>query len=280
MKNKTFIIAEIGINHNGDTNLAKKMIDAAAEAGCDAVKFQKRTINTVYTTEELDQKRESPWGTTNRDQKNGLEFTKENYDEINKHCAEKDIAWLASAWDTESQLFLRQYNLDYNKIASAMLTHRELLETVAEEGKKTFISTGMSTLEEIDGAINIFKEHKCPFEPMHCVSTYPMDTKDANLYTIKTLRERYDCNVGYSGHETDVATSVAAVVLGATSLERHITLNRASYGSDQAASLETVGLNRLVRTIRSVENQLGDGVKRIIPAEEPVLAKLRRVNTL
>jgi len=280
MKNETFIIAEIGINHNGDIDIAEKLIDGAAKAGCNAVKFQKRTVDTVYTAEELDQKRESPWGTTNREQKNGLELSEEGYNKINKYCAVRDIAWLASAWDTESQLFLRQYNLDYNKIASAILTHRELLETVAEEGKKTFISTGMSTLEEIDKAINIFKEYKCPFEVMHCTSTYPMNVKDANLRTIETLRKRYDCDVGYSGHETGIAVSVAAVALGATSLERHITLDRALYGSDQAASLELEGLNRLVRHIRDVENGLGDGIKRIIKAEESSLAKLRKVDTL
>lgn len=280
MKNKTFIIAEVGINHNGDVDMAKKLVDGAAKAGCDAVKFQKRTVDTVYSAEELDQKRESPWGTTNREQKNGLELSKENYNKINEYCIERNIEWLASTWDTESQFFIRQYDLTYNKIASAMLTHKELLETVAEEGKKTFISTGMSTLEEIDKAVDIFRKHKCPFELMHCTSTYPMNVKDANLLTIQTLRKRHDCDVGYSGHETGVAVSVAAVALGATSLERHITLDRALYGSDQAASLELEGFNRLVRHIRDVENGLGDGIKRIIEGEESSLAKLRKVNTL
>jgi len=280
MKNKTFIIAEIGINHNGDIELAKKLIDGAAEAGCDAVKFQKRTVDVVYTHEELAQKRESPWGATNRDQKNGLEFTKENYDNIDKHCATQGIAWLASAWDVESQRFLRQYDLGYNKIASAMLTHRELLERVAKEGKKTFVSTGMSTLAEIDKAVDVFKKYECPFELMHCTSTYPMEIEDANIRAIAMLRERYGCDVGYSGHETGIAISVAAVALGATSLERHITIDRALYGSDQSASLELEGLNRLVRHVRAVESCLGDGEKRIIAGEQSSRLKLRKVDTL
>jgi len=280
MKNKTFIIAEIGINHNGDIELAKKLIDGAVQARCDAVKFQKRTIDVVYTPEELKQKRESPWGTTNRDQKNGLEFTKESYDEIDKYCLEQGVAWLASAWDVESQRFLSQYNLDYNKIASAMLTHRELLEGVAQEGKKTFISTGMSTLAEIDKAVDIFKKYECPFELMHCTSTYPMKIEDANIRAIPMLRERYGCDVGYSGHETGIAVSVAAVALGATSLERHITVDRALYGSDQSASLELEGFNRLVRHVRAVENCLGDGKKRIVVGEQSSRAKLRKVDTL
>jgi len=280
MKNKTFIIAEIGINHNGDIELAKKMIDGAAGAGCDAVKFQKRTVEEVYTEEELTQERKSPWGITNRDQKNGLEFTKENYDEINQHCATQGIAWLASTWDLESQHFLSQYDLDYNKIASAMLTHRELLEKVATEGKKTFISTGMSTLEEIDKAVDVFKKYECPFELMHCTSTYPMEIEDANIRVIPMLRERYGCDVGYSGHETGIAVSVAAVALGATSLERHITVDRALYGSDQSASLELEGLNRLVRHVRAVEDCLGDGEKRIVAGEQSSRLKLRKVDTL
>ena len=197
---KTFVIAEIGINHNGDLKIAKKLINGAAKAGCDAVKFQKRTLDLVYTEKDLDKPRESPWGTTNREQKQGLEFSKRQYDAIDTHCKKKGIEWLASAWDVESQIFLRQYDLKYNKVASAMLTHRKLLEMVAEEGKHTFISTGMSTLQQIRDAVEIFEETECPYELMHCNSTYPMKIEDANLRVIQTLRNEFKCDVGYSGH--------------------------------------------------------------------------------
>ena len=277
---KVFIIAEIGIDHNGDLEIAKKLIDGAIFAGCDAVKFQKRTVEKVYSKEELDKPRESPWGNTNRDQKYGLEFGKKGYDEIDKYCREKGIYWFASAWDLDSQKFLRQYNLKYNKIASAMLTHRELLEMVAEEKKYTFISTGMSTMDEIEKAVQIFKDAKCPFELMHCNSTYPMKDEDANLKIIPVLREKFDCKVGYSGHEVGLITSTAAVALGATSVERHITLDRAMYGSDQAASVEIMGFYHLVDYIRTIELALGDGEKKITAKEEEIKKKLRRVNTL
>jgi N-acetylneuraminate synthase len=277
---ETFIIAEIGINHNGNLALAKKLIDGAYLAGCDAVKFQKRTIDTVYSKKELDVYRESPWGTTNREQKNGLEFGKEEYDEIDEYCSTRDIEWLASAWDLESQNFLKQYDLVYNKVASAMLTHKELLHSIAEEQKYTFISTGMSTVEQIDKAVEIFKSHDCPFELMHCTSTYPMRVENSNLKTINYLSERYKCDVGYSGHETGIAVSIAAVALGATSIERHITLDRSMYGSDQSASLELGGLNRLIKHIKTVELCLGDGVKRVIDEEKSVCDKLRRVDTV
>ena len=277
---KTFIIAEIGINHNGDMSTVRDLIDAAAEAGCDAVKFQKRTVELVYSREELGKSRESPWGTTNRDQKLGLELSKNNYDEIDKYCQEKQIEWFASAWDLESQRFLRQYNLNYNKVASAMLTYRELLEEIASENKHTFISTGMSTLEQIDAAVRVFKDAGCPYELMHTNSTYPMPVEDANLRVIETLKERYQCNVGYSGHESGVIVSCAAVSLGATSLERHITLDRAMYGSDQAASLEISGLRRLVGYVRDIEQALGDPTKRVMKTEVPIAKKLRKYNTL
>jgi N-acetylneuraminate synthase len=274
-----FIIAEIGINHNGDPNIAKQLIDGAVFCGCNAVKFQKRTIDKVYTREELDRPRESPWGTTNRDLKEHLEFGREEYDEIDHYCRPKNIEWIASAWDLESQQFLRKYDLRYNKIASAMLTNRELLEMVAKEGKYTFISTGMSTMEEIGKAVDIFRRAQCPFELMHCNSTYPMDDSQANLRLIPVLREAFNCNVGYSGHEVGLITSCAAVALGATSVERHITLNRAMYGSDQAASVEILGFYRLVRYIRTVEKALGDGRKIVSPAEEAVKRKLRKILT-
>lgn len=270
-----FITAEIGINHNGNLQIAKKLIDGAVFAGCDAVKFQKRTIEKVYTKDVLDSPRESPWGTTVREQKEGLEFGQEEYDQIDEYCRAKNINWFASAWDIDSQYFLRQYNLKYNKIASAMLTHEELLNLVAEEGKYTFISTGMSTIEEIDKAVDIFRTKECPFELMHCNSTYPMPDGDANLKTIETLRKRYNCKVGYSGHEVGLITTCAAVALGATSAERHITLDRSMYGSDQAASVEIMGLYRLVSYIRTIEKTLGDGVKRITAKEEQVRMKLR-----
>ncbi len=269
-----FIIAELGINHNGDLEIAKKLIDGAVRCGCNAVKFQKRTIDKVYTREILDSPRESPWGTTQREQKEGLEFGLDEYQEIDRYCREKGIPWFASAWDLESQAFLRSFDCRFNKIASVQLTNIPLLEMVAEENKYTFISTGMSTLEEIDRAVDIFRNAGCEFELMHCNSTYPMPTEDANLKMIDTLRQRYQCKVGYSGHETGLVISVAAVALGVTSVERHITLDRAMYGSDQAASVELVGLTRLMDMIRTVELSLGDGVKRITESEREVREKL------
>ena len=278
--NKTFIIAEIGINHNGDLDIAKKLIDEAVKAGCDAVKFQKRTIEDVYTADELDVPRESPFGITNREQKYGLEFDRNEYDEIDKHCRSNGIDWFASAWDITSQKFLRQYNLKYNKVASAMLTHRRLLEEIASEGKYTFISTGMSTMEQIEKAVKIFRDFECPFELMHCNSTYPMPVDQANLNVIKTFREKFNCKVGYSGHETGIAISVAAVTLGATSIERHITLDRSMYGSDQSASLEVIGLHKMAKYIRSVELALGSFKKVVTAKEKQIASKLRRVETL
>lgn len=272
---KVFVIGEIGINANGDVNIAKKLIDGAVKAGCDAVKFQKRTIDLVYTKEFLDSFRDSPWGKTQRDQKEGLEFKKEDYDIINEYCKKKNIEWFASAWDIEAQKFLRQYNLKYNKIASAMLVNLELLEEVAREGRYTFISTGMSSFEEIDKAVEIFRAKNCPFELMHTNSTYPMKNEDANLLMIKTLKERYKCNVGYSGHEVGRVVSLAAVAVGATSLERHITLDRTMYGSDQAASLPIREFERLVEDIRTVESSLGNGEKVISEDELKVRMKLR-----
>ncbi len=276
----TFIIAEIGINHNGDLRIAKKLIDGAVFAGCDAVKFQKRTVEKVYSKEELDRSRESPWGITNRDQKLGLEFGREEYNEIDRYCQEKDIEWFASAWDIESQQFLNSYNLKHNKIASPMLTHKELLEMVAGERKPTFISTGMSELGQMVEAVSIFRKIDCPFELMHCNSTYPMKDKDANLRVIPALRERFQCDVGYSGHEVGLITTCAAVALGVTSVERHITLDRAMYGSDQAASVEIKGLFSLVQYIRTIEGALGDVWKKVTREEEEIRKKLRRVDTL
>jgi N-acetylneuraminate synthase len=271
-----FLIAEIGINHNGDVAIARELIAEAHKAGFDAVKFQKRTIERLYTPEFLDSPRESPWGTTQRDQKMGLEFGLEQYREIDAYCRELGIAWFASAWDLESQHFLRQFDLPYNKVASAMLGNWPLLHAIAAEKKKTFISTGMSTLDELDEIVAFFRHAACPFELMHSTSTYPMREKDANLRCIPMLRERYGCPIGYSGHETTlVKVCVAAVTLGASSLERHITLDRAMYGSDQAASISAHVLDDFVSTVRAIEGILGDGVKRILPEEWTIRNKLR-----
>jgi N-acetylneuraminate synthase len=271
-----FITAEIGINHNGDMSICKKLIDVAAFSGANCVKFQKRDINKVYTQEYLDSLRESPWGTTQREQKNGLEFSAEQYQEIEEYCKIKEIDWFASAWDINSQKFLRQFNSKYNKVASAMIVYKELLEEIASEGKHTFISTGMTTYDDIKLAVDIFNKANCPFELMHTVSTYPMNEEDANLKMIKTLRDKFKCDVGYSGHETGLAISYAAAALGITSLERHITLDRSMYGSDQPASVEPSGFTQLVGAVRKIEVAMGDGVKRIYEAEKPIAKNLRQ----
>ena len=270
-----FLIAEIGINHNGDIDICKELIDAASDAGCDAVKLQKRDINKVYTQEFLNSPRKSPWGETQRKQKEGLEFDMDNYKEINEYCKSKSIQWFASAWDINSQIFLRHFNCKFNKIASAMILHTDLLKLVAEEGKHTFISTGMSTYDDIQNAVDIFRSYDCPFELMHTISTYPMKDEDANLNLIKTLKSRYKCDVGYSGHEVGLAISYAAAALGISSLERHITLDRAMYGSDQSASIEPSGLRQLVGAVRKIESAMGNGKKTIIEAEVPIARKLR-----
>jgi len=270
-----YIIAEIGINHNGDMAIAKKLIDGAADVGCDAVKFQKRDIDLVYTKELLDSPRESPWGTTQREQKEGLEFGFDEFNEIDSYCKEKGIDWFASAWDVNSQKFLQQFDCKHNKIASAMLVDSKLLKMVAAEKRHTFISTGMSTHGDIEKAIKIFEEAGCPFELMHTVSTYPMLDENANLNCIPMLRERYGCDVGYSGHEAGLAISYAAAALGITSLERHITLNRAMYGSDQSASVELSGFRQLVGTVRKIEQAMGTGIKHVLDEEVPIAKKLR-----
>jgi N-acetylneuraminate synthase len=270
-----FIIGEIGINHNGDMSICKDLIDVAVNAGCNAVKFQKRDIDQVYTQEFLDSPRESPWGNTQRAQKEGIEFGTEQYHEIDEYCCNRDVDWFASAWDTNSQQFLRQFNLKYNKIASAMIVHEELLKMVAEEKRHTFISTGMTTYDDIQKAIDIFEETGCSYELMHTISTYPMRDEDANLNMIHSLREKFNCDVGYSGHEVGLAVSYAAAALEITSLERHITLDRAMYGSDQSASIEPNGLRQLVGAVRKIEKAKGDGKKRILDKEVPIARKLR-----
>ena len=274
-----FITAEIGINHNGDIDIAKKLIDVASNAGCNAVKFQKRTIEKVYSKDVLDSSRDSPWGKTTREQKMGLEFDFEEYKIIDDYCKTKNIDWYASSWDLDSQDFLKKFNLKYNKVASAMLTNIPLLKKIAEEKKHSFVSTGMSTMEQIHNAVKIFQENNCPFELQHSNSSYPMKPEEANLKCIQTLKNEFDCSVGYSGHESmGYLICVSAVLLGATSIERHITLDRSMYGSDQAASLEPQGLERLVRDIRTIDKIIGDGEKRVWPSEIPVMKKLRNLD--
>ena len=252
--NKPFIIAEIGINHNGDIDLAKKMISEAKKAGVDAVKFQKRDINKVYSQDELSKKRESPWGTTQYDQKKGLEFEEKEYDEIDQYCKSLNIDWFASAWELNSLDFLKKYNFKYNKIASAMIVDQRFLEEVAKQKKYTFISTGMCEMSDIDLAVKIFKDNNCEFELMHCVSAYPFEAEHANLGLIEVLRDKYNCPVGYSGHEkSGLAISYAATALGATSIERHFTTDRTLYGSDQSASITPEGMSRLVGGIRVIK---------------------------
>jgi len=273
---KPYLIAEIGINHNGNVKIAKQLIKNAKDCGFDSVKFQKRTINIVYDEKTLDTLRESPWGKTTREQKLGLEFEKPEYDEIDKYCKELNIDWFASAWDVESLKFLENYNLKYHKIASAMIVDHKFLNEVAKTHKHTFISTGMSTKEDIDNAVSIFKKNKCSFELMHCVSTYPMKIEDANLITINQLKNEYNCNVGYSGHENGVVVSLAATMLGITSLERHITLDRTMYGSDQSASLEFSGMKNLTESIEKALLAIGEkSLGKIIDEEIPIAKKLR-----
>ncbi len=276
MFKKPILIAEIGINHNGDINLAKKLIDSSADANFDAVKFQKRDINLVYSEELLNSKRESPWGTTQREQKEGLEFSEKEYLEIDSYCKKKKIKWFASAWDVNSLKFLDTFNLEYNKIASAMIVDLNFLKEVAKRKKHTFISTGMSTENDISKAVEIFRANKCSFELMHCVSTYPMKVEDANLLTINALKDKFKCEVGYSGHENGVAVSLAAFMLGISSLERHITQDRTMYGSDQAASLEPKGMKNLTDSINKMFVALGEKkLGHILEEEKPILKKLR-----
>jgi len=259
---KTFITAEIGINHNGDLDIAKQLIKGAKDAGCDAVKFQKRTISKVYTKEQLERPVRSPYEKTYGEQKERLEFGRKEYDIIDYYCRRLGIGWYASAWDLESTQFLKRYNLCVNKIASPMICHTELLKKVSQQRRPTLISTGMGTMEEIAAAIKIFKAHHCYFELMHCNNQYPMSADQANLNYIKKLKDTFGCNVGYSGHEAGLIISVAAVALGATSIERHITFDRSMFGTDHSSSVELDGLRRLVKYIRAVEVALGDGIKR------------------
>jgi N-acetylneuraminate synthase len=272
---ETYVIAEVGINHNGDINLAKELIDCAVTAGCDAVKFQKRTIEIVYSQSDLEKRRESPWGTTQRQQKEGLEFGKAEYDEIDLYCKSRGIEWSASAWDLESLKFVEKYNPPFHKIASALTTNLDFVRAVAALGRPTFMSIGMCTYDQIDEAVKIFQDSGTKLILMHTVSTYPSDLSDLNLLMICELQERYGLPVGYSGHEANVSPSLVAAALGAVVIERHITMSRALYGSDQAASLEPAGLSSLVGSIRKVAKVRGDGVKKSIASELEVAQKLR-----
>lgn len=270
-----FIIAEIGINHNGSLLLAKKMIDIAVTTGCDAVKFQKRTVDVVYSKEELARERKSIFGNTNGDLKRGLEFGKEEYKEIDKYCKQKGIMWFASCWDEQSVDFMEQFDTPCYKIASASLTDDNLLKHTKSKGKPILLSTGMSTMEQIRHAVSVLGEDNLIL--YHCTSTYPTNADEANLRVIETLRKEFTCPIGYSGHERGVTPSVLAVALGANSVERHITVDRTNWGSDQAASLEMAGLYHLVRDVRQVPTLMGDGVKVVYKSELPIIEKLRRV---
>jgi N-acetylneuraminate synthase len=273
---KPFLIAEIGINHNGSIDITKKLIDEAKKSNFDAVKFQKRDINLVYSKEILDTPRVSQWGTTTREQKMGLEFGEKEYDEINEYCKKTQITWFASPWDINSLKFLDKYNLDYQKVASAMIVDKNLLDEIAKRKKHTFISTGMSTREDIDNAVKIFRAKDCSFELMHCISTYPMKDKDANLSTIDELKKTYQCDVGYSGHESGAVISFSALMFDISSLERHITLDRAMYGSDQAASLEPAGMSFLTGGIEKIISAVGKpSLGEILDEEVPIAKKLR-----
>lgn len=271
-----YMIAEIGINHLGNIDVAKQLIDMAKNSGCDAVKFQKRTPEICVPEKQKSRVIETPWGTmTYLEYRHKVEFGKAEYDAIDHYCRRKGIEWFASAWDIESQAFLREYDMVHNKIASPMLTNTPLLEAVAEEGRHTYISTGMSNYGDIDKAVKLFRDKACAFTLMHCVSKYPIPDDECNLSMINALRERYQCPVGYSGHEVSVLPPVVATVLGAVAIERHITLDRAMWGSDQSASLEKRGLELVVRDSKAVAGILGDGVKRVTEAEKTVAEKLR-----
>jgi len=270
-----FVVAEIGINHNGDVAIAKQLIDVAVSAGCSAVKFQKRTVDVVYTAEELARVRESPFGATNGDLKRALEFGRAEYAEIDRHCKQKGVLWFASCWDEASVDFIESFDPPCYKIASASLTDDNLLRHTRAQGKPVILATGMSTMEQVDHAIDVLGVEQLVV--LHACSTYPAHYDELNLAVIREFRSRYPVPIGYSGHETGIPSSVAAVVLGAAMVERHLTLDRSMWGSDQAASLEPNGMHRLVRDIRLVETAMGDGIKRVLDRELPIMEKLRRV---
>lgn len=271
---RCFVIAEIGINHNGDLELAKKLIDVAVANGCDAVKFQKRTVDVVYSQEELARERHSVFGKTNGDLKKGLELGYQEYLQIDVYCKQRGIIWFASCWDEASVDFIERFNPPCFKISSASLTDDVLLKHTKNKGKPILLSTGMSSMEQIEHAVEILGLDNLIL--YHCTSTYPTDQAEINLKAIETLRERFDCPIGYSGHERGIMPSIIATVLGANSIERHITIDRTMWGSDHAASLESGGLYRMIRDIRQVPTVLGDGNKVIYDSEKPIIEKLRR----
>ena len=273
----TFVIAELGTNHMGDIEVAKKIIDVAVDAGCNAVKLQKKNVEKIYTKEFLDSSLDSPWGITQREMRLHREFSDNEFKKIDVYCKKKKIPWFVSCWDVESQKQMRKFKTKYNKIASAMLVHDKLLEAVAQEKKHTFIATGMSTLNDIEKAVKIFRKHKCSFELMHCHSAYPMPPEEANLKLIPFLAKKFRCKVGYSGHESAATNiSIPAILLGATSIERHVTIDRAAFGHDQAASLEPKGLFQLIRDVRIIDKIMGDGKKRVWKSELNNKKKLRQ----
>jgi N-acetylneuraminate synthase len=274
------IIVEIGTNHMGDVKVAKQIIDIAVDCGADIVKLQRKNVEKIYTKKFLDSYLESPWGTTQREMRLHREFSDKQFKEIADYCKKKKIPWFVSCWDIESQIHMRKFKTKYNKVASAMIIHKELLEEIAKEKKYTFISTGMSEMKDIENAVKIFKKYKCPFELMHCNSAYPIADNEANLNLILTLKKKFKCKVGYSGHEIGATNvSVPAVMMGATSIERHVTVSRTYYGYDQSASLEKEGLRKLVRDIRILDKIMGDGKKKIWASEKPNIKKLRQILT-
>jgi len=274
------IIVEIGTNHMGDVNVAKQIIDIAVDSGANVVKLQRKNVEKIYTKKFLDSYLESPWGTTQREMRLHREFSDKQFKEIANYCKKKKIPWFVSCWDIESQIHMRKFKTKYNKVASAMIIHKELLEEIAKERKYTFISTGMSEMKDIENAVKIFKKYKCPFELMHCNSAYPIADNEANLKLISTLKKKFKCKVGYSGHEIGATNvSIPAVMMGATSIERHVTVSRTNYGYDQAASLEKEGLRKLVRDIRILDKIMGDGKKKIWASEKPNIKKLRQILT-
>lgn len=270
-----FVTAEVGINHNGSLELAKNLIDMAVNSGCDAVKFQKRTVDVVYSKEELAKERQSVFGNTNGDLKRGLEFSFEQYKEIDEYCKQKGIIWYASCWDEQSVDFIEQFNPPCYKIASASLTDDNLLKYTKKTGKPIFLATGMSSMEQIQHAVDVLGEDDLIL--FHCTSTYPTDMTEINLKVITTLREKYSCPIGFSGHERGILPTIMSVMLGANAIERHITTDRTLWGSDQAASLEFDGINRIVRDVRQIKTILGDGNKVVYESEKPIIKKLRRV---
>mgnify|MGYP001237205109 FL=1 len=277
-KYPTFVIAEIGINHNGDLKIAKELIEQSKNAGADAVKFQKRDLNLVFSKEELDKPRKTPFGETNRDLKEALEFDEKEYKEIDLYCKEIGIMWSASAWDLNSLDFLMKFDVPFIKIASAMLTDKDLLIAHAKTNKPLIISSGMSTETQIDKAVELLNPNMLAL--LHCTSTYPAKTKQLNLSYIKNLMNKYNFPIGYSGHEVGLSTTICAVALGAKVIERHVTLDRSMWGSDQSASVEMQGFSKLIRDIRNFEEAYGDGKKVVYDDELPILQKLRKKNTL